>query len=127
MAADDVSPYVVGAAGDWDPRDALELTAVDSPLRRESLGDLGRAVRVSGPDEFPLTILVLPLADDALAGLDTSSVRLFRSAEDGTGAEPVEYSGHGVGRVWARITRPGTYVPVGLPLDPLLRQTLHAL
>ena len=105
------------------------VRSIRSPLEHETLGDLGIGARVTGGNQLALTILLLPFDREALSGIDPLSVRMFRvEARQGT-VTPVWNSGinHGFGYVWAKITRPGTYVPIGLPRDRLLQECIRAL
>ena len=64
-----------------------------------------------------------------MVGLDTSSIRVFRWDEKQKRLKPVWNSGINVeqGFIWAKIQRAGTYVPLGLPDDPLLREALREI
>jgi outer membrane protein assembly factor BamB len=99
------------------------------PLERATLGDIGLSVRVAGATSFPPTILLLPFERDSLRGIDHLSVRVFRVDARGRTATPLWNSGINLalGYVWAKITRPGTYVAIGLPRDPLLQDCLRVL
>lgn len=96
-----------------------------NPLPNATLGDTGIAAKVGGADRFGPGMLVIPYNDGALEGLDPATVRLFR-AEKRT-LVPVWNSGANVAhnQVWGRITRPGTYVAIGLPLDPVVRELIR--
>jgi outer membrane protein assembly factor BamB len=93
------------------------------------LCDLPFAAVIHGPDKFPLTLLTLPFNPPALAGIDPATVRLFRFDEQARALRPIWYSGLnlGLGFVWAQVRRPGIFVPVGLPLDPVVLEFIRVL
>jgi hypothetical protein len=105
-------------------RRPLKITAAKNPRPNATLGDIGIATRVSGPTRFPPTLLLQPVAPEALVGLEPTSLRVFRF--DGRSLRPHWNSGLNValGFVWAKIERPGTYVPIGLPRDRLVQAAL---
>lgn len=113
--------------GREDPTEQLRLRRARNPLRNGTLGDTGIAFRVSGPDEFALTIVRIPLDDARVHGLDVVTLRLFRWDTRTKKLEPVWNSGVNVqlNFAWARIRRPGVYVVLGLPRDRLVRQSLQ--
>jgi outer membrane protein assembly factor BamB len=98
---------------------------------RRTLGHLDLVVQVDGVIEGvePTALLVLPVDRGALQGLDRTSVRLFRVDDGGDELHAVWNSGINLahGFVWAKIGRPGTYMPIGLPRDRLLHQLLLAV
>lgn len=102
---------------------SVELT--DSPLADQTLGgfDLAAVVK-SIPSSQALLRIAIP--DPLRSGIAPESVRIFRVADAGA-AVPIWSSGYapGVGRVWATIREPGTYVPIGLPRDRLLETALR--
>jgi outer membrane protein assembly factor BamB len=123
------SPYLLPTVAQWDPTRKLKLSRADNPLPKGTLGSLGLAVRIDGGNEFPASVLVQPLNWQALTGIDAISIRFFRwDARAGT-LKPVWNSGVNVshGFAWAKISTPGTYVPLGLPRDRLLQQLLRKL
>jgi outer membrane protein assembly factor BamB len=107
----------------------LSLKAVENPVPQATLGDVGSAVRLSGPDQFPLTVLIIPYHPAEAMGIDMSSVRIFRIEPDGSRAQVVLNSAANTSEryVWAEIRTPGIYLPVGLPRDLLLRDALRSL
>jgi outer membrane protein assembly factor BamB len=122
-------PYLVPIVQDWDAEAALSLSAAENPAPKATIGDLGLATSVSGPAEFPPTMLVQPFAPGDLTGIEPSSVRVFRWDEQSSALRPVWNSGLNVehGFVWSEVIRPGVYVPIGLPRDKVLRETLRTI
>jgi outer membrane protein assembly factor BamB len=119
-----VIPSIVGVdAG------ALSVTSVGVSNEVATLGDLGVAAEVKGPQDFPPMVLLLDYRREDALGIDLSTVRVFRVDESIGSWTPVWSSGAqpATGRVWAEIRRPGRYVPIGLPRDPLLREAVRAL
>jgi outer membrane protein assembly factor BamB len=105
----------------------LRVARAANPLPRSTLGDLGAAVRLTGPDSFRETTLVQPLGDTT--GIDLSTVRLFRAERRRGALAPIWTSGVNaeLGYAWATVRRPGLYVPIGLPRDRVLREILRSL
>src|SRR5262245_57895180 len=112
-------PTLLPGARDWNPAKELRLEACDHPLPNGTLGDARLVVRVSGPTEFRETVLVQPVTLPQLPGLDGATIRMFRFDDRAQSLVPVWNSGInlGLGFLWTRIRRPGTYVPLGLPRD----------
>lgn len=110
-----------------------------NPFARRTLGDLGIATAVGvGTETHGLsarkdlggeTLVVQPLDPRMLVGIDPTTVRMFRVEEETGALKPVWNSGVNLqhGFAWAKVRRPGTYVPIGLPRDRLLRETLRAV
>jgi outer membrane protein assembly factor BamB len=84
---------------------------------------------VSGPDRFALTVLVIPFAAGTLTGIDPESVRVFRWHDADKTLRPVWNSGLNshFAFAWAKISRPGIYVPIGLPRDRVVQELLRTL
>ncbi len=134
-------PYLRHPGGEKELLSQVEVRAADSPVRRRTLGDFGVAAVVSaGADALredkdgarelhAETLLVQPFDRAALAGIDHSTVRVFRVDEETGALAPVWNSGVNfeLGFVWAKVARPGTYVPLGLPRDRLLRESLRKM
>jgi outer membrane protein assembly factor BamB len=120
---------VFSAIPTWVPNQELRITNVPIPMPQSTLGDLGFSVQITGPSEFPSTLLVMPFHADHSEGIDLLSVRVFRWQEDASGWSPVWNSGINTSDhfAWAKIHRPGVYVPIGLPRDPLLLDMLARL
>src|SRR5919197_5553856 len=72
------APRLLPGTPEFDPVKKLTVAQVERPLPNATLGDLGLATRVSGADEFPLTVLIQPYDRAALTGLDRASIRTFR-------------------------------------------------
>src|SRR5216683_748470 len=89
----------------------------------------GLATRVVGPSEFPQTILLQPFDRNGLVGIAPTSVRVFCRDSTTRSLRPVWNSGINLGHgyVWAKIRRPGVYVPIGLPRDRLLYEALRSM
>ncbi|HEY6968720.1 MAG TPA: PQQ-binding-like beta-propeller repeat protein [Candidatus Angelobacter sp.] len=123
------APAVLPAVDGWDLAGKLKIQPVRNPLTNATLGDLGVAVDVTGPANFSLTLIVLPVTEKGLAGIDPGSVRMFRYDEKSKRLVPVWNSGINVhhGFVWAKVQQPGTYVPIGLPADLVLKECLRML
>lgn len=123
------SPTLLPVAEGRDSTANLKVEPARNPLPRATLGDLGVAASVTGQASFPLTVLMLPITEGGLAGIDPASVRVFRYDESCKALVPVWNSGINVrqGFVWAKIQQPGTFVPIGLPADLLLRECLRIL
>jgi len=123
-----LEPYLTQATPEWDPATELELRRAENPLSNGTLGDVGLAVEVVGSEEFPSTILVQPFNSRDVVGIDVTSVRVFRWVEESRTLHPVWNSGVNVdlGFIWAKIRRPGVYLPIGLPRDRLLQEALRS-
>lgn len=126
-------PYLVPLAGEGDEKEAgaLRVEFADNPLSRTTLGDIGVAAAVTGEGvrSFGRSVLVIPLDERALTGIDETTVRVFRADEETGTLRPVWNSGvnTSLGFAWAKVTRTGTYVPIGLPRDRLLQEMLREL
>lgn len=122
-------PYCMPGAAEGEQAIELKLKKVSNPLPHGTLGDIGLATKVEGPAKLPLTLLVLPFHPDALAGIDPISVRVFRFDDRSRSLQPIWNSAINVGFnfVWAKIHRPGIYVPIGLPRDRLLQEMLREM
>jgi outer membrane protein assembly factor BamB len=126
---DKTEPYFAPAAADWNPASQLKSRKTENPLPHGTLGDIGLATEVRGPDRFPQSILVVPFVPKQLVGIDAASVRVFRWEGETKTLQPSWNSGINVRMrfVWAKIDRPGVYVPLGLPRDRLLQEALRAM
>jgi outer membrane protein assembly factor BamB len=107
----------------------LAVERADNPMPNGTLGAIGQAAHVTGPEYFDETILVQPLERRTSGGIDLSSVRGFRWDPRAKTLIAVWNSGINValGYVWTRIRRPGIYIPIGLPRDRLLQESLRTL
>src|SRR5258708_11485262 len=102
-------PFALPGAPGFDPTQDLKVDAAQNPAPRSTLGELpGLAANVSGPADFPLTILILPFDPNALAGIDSATLRVFAwGAEAGSftpGCDSRVNLGSWVG--WAQIRKP---------------------
>jgi outer membrane protein assembly factor BamB len=113
--------------------EAVEAKIALSGKRFDAMtfGDLGLTVQVTALQETPepRTILIMPYDPKALQGLERSSVRIFRYDARLQSFQAIWNSGINLAFhfVWAKIQRPGTYLPIGLPRDRLLKESLRAL
>src|SRR5262249_31504249 len=107
----------------------VHVEEAENPLPRGTLGDIGVAARVKAPSTFPQSILTLPFNRSHTAGVNLATVRLFRWSDTVRSLRPIWNSGvnDAFSFVWARITHPGLYVAIGLPLDPLLQEALTTM
>ncbi len=121
-------PQLLPAEEAWDPG-VLKLSVVRDPLQGHTLGDVGTSARVSGPDRFPATYLVLPVTADQLIGLDTETARVVRIDARSRTTKPIWSSGINLafGFIWAEIRQPGTYAAIALPRDRLLQVLIRKL
>ncbi len=71
-------PYLVQATVGFEPHREIKVGRSRNPRPLGTLGDLGLAVRVTGPPEFQETILIQPFGIRRLTGIDPASVRVFR-------------------------------------------------
>ena len=120
---------VFSAIPEWIPTQELRIRSVPVPMPYSTLGDLGFAVHVTGPDTFPSTLLTLPFHANHSQGIDLLTVRVFRWHEGTSEWSPIWNSGINASDnfAWAKIHRSGVYVPIGLPRDPLLIDALARL
>src|SRR5579864_170697 len=104
------TPALLPGVEGWDPSTKLKIESAKNPLPASTLGDLGVAAIVTAQTSFPLTVLILPITERGLSGIDLTSVRVFRFDEQGKKLVPVWNSGINVqyGFVWAKIQQPGT-------------------
>lgn len=128
-APDSSQPRLAQATPEFDPAERLKIRKADNPQPRGTLGDIGLSAEVTGPAEFPLTVLIQPFERSQLVGIDPASVRVFRWDKKSKALRPVWNSGINLELrySWARINRPGIYVPLGLPRDRLLQEALRDL
>ncbi len=122
------STLLPGVTG-WDPTTTLKVASATNPAPLSTLGDLPVAATIKGPATFSTTVLILPFNRAALAGIDAATIRVFRYDEQAKVLRPVWNSGvnAGLGYAWAKVERPGTFVPIGLPLDPFVLQCIKTL
>lgn len=125
----DIRPYLVPAAMKWNPRKKIRLKSSQNPNPNGTLGDLGLAVNLEGPSEFPLTILIQPFQSHNMRGIDPKGIRVFRWDEKARLLQPIWNSGINLqlNFIWSKIERPGIYVPIGLPRDRLLQEVLKTM
>jgi hypothetical protein len=63
-------PFLFAVDRQADLETNLKVARATNPLPEATLGDLGVGARVTGPDEFPRRMLILPFDADRLTGLD---------------------------------------------------------
>jgi len=100
---------------------------VDNPMPQGTLGDVGLALEITGPSEFEgVIVLKIPFNSIDIKGIDTFSLRVFRWNDKSNAMQPVWNSGVNTTQsfIWAKINKPGLYVPIGLPSDKYLRNIL---
>ena len=108
----------------------LEVKITNNPLPNATLGDIGLAFEVvSETKEFPLSVVIQPLSLDKAPGIDLSTIRIFKWIKESDSLEAIWNSGINLDlrHIWAKITTPGIYVPIGLPRDMLLRNALSIM
>lgn len=130
-AARGAGPYLLHFGDEQELARSVSVERAENPVARRTLGDFGVAATVTAAfdaRELSETLLVHPFERAALAGIDPSTVRMFRVEEETGTLKPVWNSGLNLelGFVWAKVNRPGTYVPLGLPRDRVLREALRA-
>jgi hypothetical protein len=125
----DSRPYLLPSVSDQRIADQLSARWREVPQRNATLGDIRMAAEIDGPDQFEEATLVQPYDRTAVSGLDPATLRVFRWHPEDERLRPVWSSGVNASlqRVWARVRRPGVYVPIGLPRDRLLFETLRAI
>ena len=122
-------PYLISTTDEWHPNEQLKLSKEINPLPNGTLGDIGIYLHVTGPNNFPETILVQPFDQRNLVGMNRSSIKFFRLDHGRHTLKPIWNSGINLalGFVWAKIQQSGTYVAIGLPRDRLLQESLRML
>ena len=108
----------------------LKVKIANNPLPNATLGDIGIAFEVECESkEFPLSVVVQPFSIDKAAGINLSTIRVFRWNKEPDTLEPIWNSGVNLDlrHIWAKISTPGIYVPIGLPRDMLLVNALSIM
>ena len=120
-------PYVVSP--DEKVAEAIDVHPTENPLANSTIGGMGLAVEVTGVDTFPNTNLVIPYTRKNTTGIEPNSVRLFKWDKESGSLKPVWNSGltSELKYIWGTVHEPGIYVPLGLPRDRLLNESLRAL
>lgn len=128
MADAVVRPHLPLMSRDSDPEGRVAVKIVENPFLHRTLGAAGPAVEVTGNGEFPLMPLVIPFIGQDVTGINVPSVRVFRLDRKAGQFRPVWSSGANqtLRYFWANIGRPGIYLPIGLPADVLVRQSLRS-
>jgi outer membrane protein assembly factor BamB len=123
-------PFVVPLVPDKHPP-PIPVEPDDTRYDKLTLGAAGFGTRVGRLPESPesAAVLVMPYAPGALRGLDLLTLRVFRHEPDRQTLSPIWNSGINTAFrfIWAKIQRPGTYVPIALPRDRVLQQALREL
>jgi len=122
-------PYLLPTDNKWNPTEELNLRREGHPLPNGTLGDIGSFTRVSGPDRFPQSILVIPYDPQQLKGIDAKSIRVFKKDYRKGSFSPVWNSGINceLKYIWVKIKEPGVYLPIGLPRDRVLQESIRNL
>ena len=96
------------------------------PAPNTSLGDMGVAVRVAERED---SVVVIPVEPEQIAGIDPTTIKVFRVDERRRAYRLIWRSGYNeaFGYAWAKTRREGTYVAVGLPRDRLVQEAIRAL
>ena len=107
----------------------LEVSIIDNPLPDGTLGSIGISVEVRGPNSFPVSILTQPFEMTKTIGIDPLTIRFFRYDNKSKSLHIIPNSGSNVelGFIWAKISRSGIYVAVGLPQDLVIRELLRIM
>jgi outer membrane protein assembly factor BamB len=113
----------------WEPSGNLKLQSVPHPLPKGTLGTIGEAVEIQGPNEFPQTLLKMPYSVDLSRGLDPHTAKVFRWEPETQNLRPIWNSGINsqLDFAWAKIRRAGLYLVIGLPSDKLLLNALATM
>jgi outer membrane protein assembly factor BamB len=113
-------------ASDGEAGDMIEIRIGENPIADRTLGDLGVGVQVEEVPG-PSALLRIQVANPLAHGIAPETIRMFR-VDDGQ-VDPIWNSGYAVGTgfVWAIVTSPGVYVPIGLPRDRLLEAALQQI
>ncbi len=122
-------PELISGIAGWKPGERLKIERSENPLPAGTLAYMGLAVSVEGPEGFPLTVLKIPFTTENVIGFDVATAHIFRWDEAAETLRPHWNSGinAGLGFLWAKIERPGLYVPLALPRDRLLHDALRWL
>jgi outer membrane protein assembly factor BamB len=120
---------LVPGVNNWNPGSVLKIQSVPNPSPLSTLGAAAGVSQISGPPDFSPTVLIQPLDAALSAGVDLQTIRFFKFNEKTSGLEIVWHSGFNTAAkfIWAKITSPGIYMPIGLPEDPLVRESLFRL
>lgn len=120
-----LAPSVMAGSGREYP--TLRAAWGSSPEQALALGQIGRAVRVSGIEDDGVVTLHIPIDPATTRGIDPASARLFRWDRQASAYEPVWSSGVNteLGYAWAVLGANGVYAVLGLPEDKLLREALR--
>ena len=118
------------------PKDGFELVGgeklrvhlhrAENPRPKSSFGFAAQPVEVRAEGDLHGTTLKMALDQELARGLDPASVRLFRFDTSVQAWYIVALSGASLNGtyVWAKLHRPGLYVPIGLPQDAWLLRTI---
>lgn len=105
------------------------IRKADNPRPNSSFGFAAKPVEVSEVEDLGGAIIKITLDEELLKQIDPATVRVFRFEESTNEWHIVAYSGVSVNAdyAWAKLSRPGLYVPIGLPRDPWLLRTIIVL
>lgn len=111
------------------PKNGIKITSVKNPTERTSFGSTGRFVKVQSKSSFLAATLRFKLDSDSIRHLDPDTILVTRWDERTGRFRLIPHSGFDAqgGYAFARISRPGIYTAIGLPLDPRIRTTLQLM
>ena len=100
-----------------------------SPPAGRTLGDVGIAYRISAKSRFPTSYLRIAFDPNEAPWIDPTTIRVFHATAERSALRPLWRSGVNIGQgfIWAKVEAPGIYVPIGLPRDRLLLETLRRI
>ena len=115
-----LNPYILQATKDWNPTMSLTVESSSIPEENHTLCDLGFAVKITGQETFPLTILIYHMflynIWNQFKFLSAFFIGILILAR----LQPIWVSGINTAfkYIWAKIRRSGiACVPLGLPRD----------
>ena len=107
----------------------VQVRKGDNPRPKSSFGFAAQSVEVLTESDLRGTALKMTIDKELSEGIDPATIRIFRFEESVGEWHMVARSGASVNGdyAWARLHRPGLYVPIGLPRDPWLLRTIMVL
>jgi outer membrane protein assembly factor BamB len=124
-----LNAYILQATKVWDPRRYLSVESTSIPEENHTLCNIDPAVKITGPETFPLTILIQPYDPSTIYGINLNSVRFFYWNSNSRLLQPIWDSGINTAfkYIWAKIRKSGIYVPIGLPRDKLVQEMIRIM
>jgi photosystem II stability/assembly factor-like uncharacterized protein len=106
-----------------------KASPASDPGKLPSFGGTGWFVQVHAEAGFSRTTLRFGLEPDAMRHLEPETIFVARWDEQDERLRLIPQSGFNAKKAYAyaRVTRPGVYTAVGMPLDPRIRTTLHLM